>query len=85
MDFRTVRTLRGPNVWTLSPVLEVLVDLADQPAAPACTAADVLERLANWLPGLFRHDACTECCNREGYTVQSPGVTWAHVAELAAR
>src|SRR5262249_50792275 len=43
MEYRRVLVLRGPNVWSLSPVIEVEVDLTGFPSPPA-------DRLTAWLP-----------------------------------
>src|SRR4051812_35394486 len=51
MEFRSVRALRGPNVWARVPVLEAWVDLGalDRPSDrfPGLT-----ERLLGWLSPL---------------------------------
>src|SRR5262249_33860608 len=51
MEFRTVRALRGPNIWGRAPVLEVVVDLRALDR-PACQSSGLVERLTDWLPAL---------------------------------
>jgi len=47
MDFRSVRALRGPNVWARVPVLEAVVELHEQEQS-----GDLAKRLRAWVPSL---------------------------------
>jgi cyanophycin synthetase len=51
MDFRTVRALRGPNVWTRFTALEATVELGHL-SAPVREFAGFASRLTAWLPDL---------------------------------
>jgi cyanophycin synthetase len=59
MEYRRVLVLRGPNVWSLSPVIEVEVDLTGFPSPPA-------DRLTAWLPPTGRRWAAFCRRLREG-------------------
>ncbi len=54
MEFRKVLVLRGPNIWTNAPVIEVWVDLKalDRPSTDFPGFSD---RLMNWLPTMIEH------------------------------
>lgn len=79
MDFRTVRALRGPNVWTQFPVLEVLVDFATFQETSGGAKPGFAERLAAWLPTLG-----SECCSR-CECGRLPGLTGPEFAHLLER
>lgn len=51
MEFRTVRALRGPNVWTRLTALEATVELGCW-SAPVREFPGFVERLTAWLPDL---------------------------------
>ncbi|MSR56918.1 MAG: cyanophycin synthetase [Planctomycetaceae bacterium] len=52
MEFRSIRALRGPNVWTRSTVIEATIALGERKfpvrEIPGCEA-----RLREWLPSLY--------------------------------
>src|SRR5262249_42389485 len=52
MEFRTVRALRGPNIWARFPVLEVSVDPGEFRGVGAAQLPLVADRIAAWLPGI---------------------------------
>jgi len=50
-----VTHLRGPNIWTYRPVIEVWVDIGDLEDFPSNTLPGFYERLTAMLPGLAVH------------------------------
>jgi cyanophycin synthetase len=50
-----VTHLRGPNMWTYRPVLEVLIDIGELEEYPSNRIPGFYERLAAWLPTLQEH------------------------------
>ncbi len=54
MEFRKVLALRGPNIWTNDPVLEVWVDLKDLDR-PSTDFPGFNDRLMQWLPTMIEH------------------------------
>jgi cyanophycin synthetase len=50
MEVRTVRALRGPNVWADFPVLEACVDLGPYRGLASDKLPGLTERLRGWLP-----------------------------------
>src|SRR5450830_1477393 len=55
LDFLRVTHLRGPNIWTYRPVIEVVIDLGSLEEAPSNKIPGLYERLVEWLPGLVVH------------------------------
>jgi cyanophycin synthetase len=55
MRIRSVRALRGPNIWANFTVLEVLVDLEELKHRPSNTIPGFNERIKEWLPSLIEH------------------------------
>ena len=55
IKFLEVRHLNGPNIWTLRPVLEAIVDIGDLEDFPSNTIPGFYERLSSWLPSLIEH------------------------------
>jgi len=55
LDFLRVTHLRGPNIWTYRPVIEVVIDLGTLEEAPSNKIPGLYERLVEWLPGLVVH------------------------------
>lgn len=55
MKIRTVRTLRGPNIWANFTVLEVVIDLEDLKDSPSDSIPGFNKRLKEWLPSLIEH------------------------------
>ena len=79
MRIRRVWNLRGPNMWSRDPVLEIWVELGEL-AGWRSDAAGFAERLVGLLPGLSRHPAAGSAA--ESFVEQlSRGVTLAHVLE----
>ena len=51
----SVTHLRGPNMWTYRPVLEVLIDIGELEDFPSNLIPGFYERLSTWLPTLIEH------------------------------
>jgi cyanophycin synthetase len=81
-DIRLLRInyLRGPNLWTYRPVLEVWLDLGALEAHPSNTIAGFTERLTTLLPALIEHHCGVG--ERGGFIQRLNEGTWAgHVLE----
>src|SRR6218665_3675372 len=50
-----IQYLRGPNIWTYRPVLEVWLDLGALEEHPSHRLPGFNERLTAWLPALIEH------------------------------
>ncbi len=55
MEFLKILPLRGPNIWTYRPVLEVWLDIGVLEDSPSNTIPGFYERLTAWLPTLVEH------------------------------
>ena len=55
MEFLKILPLRGPNIWTYRPVLEVWLDIGVLEDSPSNTIPGFYERLSQWLPTLIEH------------------------------
>ena len=55
MEFLKILPLRGPNIWTYRPVLEVWLDIGILEDSPSNTIPGFYERLTAWLPTLIEH------------------------------
>ncbi len=55
MEFLKILPLRGPNIWTYRPVLEVWLDIGALEDSPSNTIPGFYERLSAWLPTLIEH------------------------------
>lgn len=53
---RSIRTLRGPNLYAYKPVLRFIVDIGPYEERPSNSFPGCVERLTSWLPGLMRHE-----------------------------
>ncbi|WP_317205281.1 cyanophycin synthetase [Janthinobacterium sp.] len=53
--FLRVTHLRGPNIWTYRPVMEVWLDIGELEEFPSNLLPGLYERLVGWLPGLIEH------------------------------
>ncbi len=81
-DIRLLRInyLRGPNLWTYRPVLEVWLDLGALEDHPSNTIAGFTERLTTLLPALIEHHCGVG--ERGGFLQRLQEGTWAgHVLE----
>ena len=55
MEFLKILPLRGPNIWTYRPVLEVWLNIGLLEDSPSNTIPGFYERLTQWLPTLVEH------------------------------
>ncbi|CAN5846218.1 cyanophycin synthetase [soil metagenome] len=55
IEFLRVTHLRGPNIWTYRPVIEVWLDIGELEDFPSNTLPGLYERLIAALPGLIEH------------------------------
>ncbi len=81
-DLRILETriLRGPNYWSRSPVIRMVVDLGGLEQFPSNTIPGFVEGLIAWMPSLEDH-ACS-LNRRGGFLTRLRDGTWAgHVAE----
>ncbi len=84
-DLRVLETriLRGPNYWSRSPVVRLLVDLGSLEQYPSNTIPGFVDGLIEWIPSLEDH-ACS-LNRRGGFLTRLRDGTWAgHVAEHVA-
>ena len=84
-DLRILETriLRGPNYWSRSPVVRMLVDLGSLEQFPSNTIPGFVDGLIAWMPSLEDH-ACS-LNRRGGFLTRLRDGTWAgHVAEHVA-
>ncbi len=78
MDFRNIRALRGPNIWTRCTALEVAVDLGEM-KFPVREIPGFETRLREWLPALYQ-----PALPPDNKTDALPGaLTLAHILERA--
>src|SRR5205085_1675015 len=52
---RSIRVLRGPNVYAHKPVLHVIMDIGPYEDRPSDSLPGFVDRLTAWLPGLHAH------------------------------
>ena len=75
-----INYLRGPNIWTYRPVLEVWLDLGDLEELPSNKLPGLTERLVEWLPALEEHHCGVG--ERGGFIERLREGTWAgHILE----
>lgn len=75
--------LRGPNMWTYRPSLEIWIDLGELEDFPSNKLPGFYERLSSWLPTLIEHH-CT-IGERGGFLKRLRDGTWAgHILEHVA-
>ena len=77
------RVLRGPNYWSRSQVIRMVVDLGSLEQFPSNTIPGFVDGLIAWMPSLEDH-ACS-LNRRGGFLTRLRDGTWAgHVAEHVA-
>lgn len=84
-DLRFLRwfSLKGPNIWTYRPVVEVWVDIGALEDFPSNILPGFSDRLVNWLPGLIEHHCSVG--QRGGFIQRLQQGTWsAHILEHVA-
>ncbi|ABM60676.1 cyanophycin synthetase [Verminephrobacter eiseniae] len=75
-----IQYLRGPNIWTYRPVLEVWLDLGALEEHPSHRLPGFNERLTAWLPALIEHHCGVG--ERGGFLQRLQEGTWCgHVLE----
>ncbi|MBY0453814.1 MAG: cyanophycin synthetase [Burkholderiaceae bacterium] len=75
-----INHLRGPNIWTYRPALEVWLDLGALEDYPSNTLPGFNERLTAWLPALIEHHCGVG--ERGGFLERLQEGTWCgHVLE----
>ncbi|MGE4447973.1 cyanophycin synthetase [Azospira oryzae] len=80
IKFLSITHLKGPNVWTYTPVLEALIDIGDLEDCPSNTIPGFYERLSSWLPGLVEHRCSYD--ERGGFLRRVEEGTWpGHIME----
>src|SRR4051812_8682521 len=80
VEVRSVRVLRGPNLYAYMPVLHIVLDIGPYEERPSNTFDGFVDRLTNWLPGLELHECSLE---RPGGFVERlrRGTYLGHIAE----
>ena len=80
MEFLNILPLRGPNIWTYRPVLEVWLDIGDLEDSPSNTIPGFYERLTAFLPELIEHRCGIG--ERGGFLLRLKEGTWpGHILE----
>jgi cyanophycin synthetase len=80
IKFLRVTHLRGPNIWTYRPVIEVWLDIGELEDFPSNKLPGFNERLTSWLPGLIEHRCGVG--ERGGFLERLESGTWAgHILE----
>ncbi|MFO1320323.1 MAG: cyanophycin synthetase [Burkholderiales bacterium] len=80
IEFLHITDLRGPNLWSYDPVMEMIVDIGDLEDWPSDRIPGYPERLQAWLPTLEEH-RCSYG-ERGGFLRRLQEGTWpAHVLE----
>lgn len=75
-----INYLRGPNIWTYRPVLEVWLDLGKLEDFPSNTLPGMTDRLTQWLPALIEHHCGVG--ERGGFLQRLQEGTWCgHILE----
>jgi cyanophycin synthetase len=77
---RSIRVLRGPNVYAYLPVLQILLDIGSYEDRPNHSFPGFVDRLIQWLPDLQNH-RCSFM--RPGGFIQTPqhGTFLPHICE----
>ncbi len=80
IQLQRIRYLRGPNIWTYRPVLEVWLDLGELEAWPSNLLPGFTDRLLALLPALVEHHCGVG--ERGGFLQRLESGTWAgHILE----
>lgn len=83
MEFLKILPLRGPNIWTYRPVLEVWLDIGVLEDSPSNTIPGFYERLTGLLPTLIEHRCSVG--ERGGFLQRLRDGTWpGHILEHVA-
>ena len=77
---RDMISLRGPNIWTYPPVLEVWIDIGELEDSPSDKIPGLYERLTTWIPSLVEHRCSYD--EHGGFLRRLQEGTWAgHILE----
>jgi cyanophycin synthetase len=80
IELLRINYLRGPNIWTYRPCLEVWLDLGELEAYPSNQLPGMNERLTAWLPNLIEYHCGVG--ERGGFLSRLQEGTWCgHVLE----
>ncbi|MBI4985274.1 MAG: cyanophycin synthetase [Rhodocyclales bacterium] len=80
IHFRRITSLRGPNIWTYRPAVEVLVDIGAFEDLPSDKLPGFADRLVAWLPGLAAHRCGVDA--EGGFLLRLREGTWmGHILE----
>ena len=80
IEILEVRYLRGPSMWTYTPIIEAVVDIHDLEDCPSNVIPGFVDRLVAWLPSLIEH-TCSPGV-RGGFVKRLHDGTWpAHILE----
>ncbi|HEX8963726.1 MAG TPA: cyanophycin synthetase [Rhodocyclaceae bacterium] len=78
--FRRITALRGPNIWTYRPAVEVLLDIGEFEDYPSNKLPGFAERMVAWLPGLAEHRCGVDA--EGGFVLRLREGTWmGHILE----
>lgn len=77
---RSIRALRGPNIYAYMPVLHIVMDIGDYDERPSSSFPGFVERITAWLPGLQKHECSV---GRPGGFIErlKRGTYLGHIAE----
>ncbi len=77
---RTLRVLRGPNLYAYMPVLQIVMDIGPYEEQPSNSFPGFVERITSWLPGLQKHECSV---GRPGGFIErlQRGTYLAHISE----
>lgn len=80
IEFISMMSLRGPNIWAYRPVIEAWVDIGELEDYPSNIIPGFYERLSSWLPSLVEHRCSVG--ERGGFLQRLRQGTWpAHILE----
>lgn len=80
IEFISMMSLQGPNIWAYRPVIEALVDIGQLEDFPSNTIPGFYERLSTWMPSLIEHRCSVG--ERGGFLQRLRQGTWpAHILE----
>ena len=80
IEILRILSLRGPNMWTYRPVLEVWIDIGELEDYPSNLLPGFYERLSTWLPSLIEHRCSYE--EHGGFLRRVQEGTWpGHILE----
>ncbi len=80
VSVRSIRVLRGPNLYAYMPVLHIVLDIGEYEERASDTFPGFVDRLVSWLPGLHKHECSV---GRPGGFIErlNRGTYLAHITE----